>query len=218
MAVDLAAGDLFFSPGCTIRRELISVTSDRITSISDVIADRIRALRKREGLSREEVAAAARAAGAPVSCTATALGNIETGRRDQEGRRRRDVSVDELVWLAAAAGQSPLALLGERAEAFGASTVDCPRCAGERGQLESVVRADVAALGELQGLEFTHAQTAYVLAEAIDAGGGDDGAKAIPALTKELRATIKALTDLRAVHAQPPEQPDDPFDGLDEPE
>lgn len=188
--------------------------SGQITSISDVIADQIRALRKRKGLSREEIAAAARDAGAPESFTATALGNIETGRRDAQGRRRRDVSVDELLWLAAAAELPPLALLGEAAAPFGASTVDCPRCAGERGQVEVQVRREIAELGELGTLQGSHAELAYMLARRIDAALEE---RAVPALAKELRATLALL----AAEREPPsvdEPPADIDDDLSEPE
>lgn len=191
------------------------MTSDRIASISDVIADEIRALRKREGMARDELAKAAQAAGAPGTFTAVALGNIETGRRDATGRRRREVSVDELVALAAATGRSPLALLGGFAELFGATPTECQRCAGNRGDLERTVRADVADLAELDGVEATLAQTAYVLAAAIDDGGGEGG-KQLPQLAKELRATVDLIMAGRR-GIEPPDE-DDELDDLGEPD
>ena len=189
--------------------------SDWIGSISDVIADRVRDLRKREGLSREELAANARGQGLPATFTAVALGNLETGRRDADGRRRREFSVDELAALAAAAGRSPLDLLGAAAELFGAEPSTCHRCEAGRGELERTIRADVARLGEPVGVQASLAQTAYVLAEAIDAGGGEAG-KQLPQLAKELRATLELLT---AGDDDPDDADDDDGLGdLDEPE
>ncbi|MGW5647528.1 hypothetical protein [Saccharopolyspora sp. NPDC003762] len=195
------------------------MTSDRITTISDVIADAIRTARKREGMTRAELAdaATATAVGAGQRFTAAVVGYIETGRRDAAGRRRRDVTVDELVDLAAALGTTPLALLGEHAASFGADRPpECPRCTGGTGAVERAVRADVEGLGELEGAQPSLAQTAYALAAAIDAGGGEDG-KQIPALAKELRATLKVLTDARAAK-QLPDGEGDLFDGLGEPD
>jgi hypothetical protein len=44
--------------------------------------------------------------------TASVIANIETGRRDEQGRRRRDVTVDEVVALAAALEEPVASLLG----------------------------------------------------------------------------------------------------------
>jgi hypothetical protein len=44
--------------------------------------------------------------------TASVIANIESGRRDKQGRRRRHVTVEELVAFAAALQTSPLVLLG----------------------------------------------------------------------------------------------------------
>lgn len=191
------------------------MTSETTATISDVIADRIRALRKREGLGRDELAAAARAAGLPVSFTAVALGNIETGRRDQAGRRRRDVTADELLALAAAAGCSPLELLGDHAAPFAAAQARCYRCEGAQGVLEQTVRADIAALDELAGIEPSLAATAVVLAQAIDGGAGEDG-RDLTKLTKELRGTLEQLAAGRRGVVEP--EDDDDLDGLDEPD
>ncbi|MGW7414974.1 hypothetical protein [Streptomyces sp. NPDC054863] len=76
---------------------------------SDVIADQIRKHRNRLGLSREQLAAECERLGAP-DLTYAALVNIETGRRKTDGRRRRDVSVDELLVLGLALAVPPLLL------------------------------------------------------------------------------------------------------------
>lgn len=66
-----------------------------------------------------------------------------------------------------------------------------------RGSVETAVRGDIADLGDLVGIEPTLAATAFQLAKAIDDGGGEDG-RQLPALTKELRLTLKQLTDGRS--------------------
>lgn len=191
--------------------------TDRITTISDAIAEEIKATRKRAGLNRGEFAALAWEAGAPASFSAAVVGYIETGRPDKDGKRRREVTVDELVFIAKAAGTTPLGMLGEHAQLLGGDEPpECPRCAGRRGPIETQVRADVAAMAEDTELEETEpglAELAYVLAAAIDAGGPDNP---IPSLAKELRATLKALSDAMARRAAPEEG--DAFGGLGEPD
>lgn len=76
---------------------------------SDVIADQLRKHRKRLGLTREQLAEECARLGAD-QLTFAALTNIETGRRDRTGRRRREVTVDELEVLAHALAV-PLLLL-----------------------------------------------------------------------------------------------------------
>ena len=65
---------------------------------SDVVGERVRELRHRRGQSVAELAADCAAAGHP-ELTRDAIYTIESGRR-LEGRRRRTVSVDELVAFA----------------------------------------------------------------------------------------------------------------------
>lgn len=158
-----------------------------LSSLSDAIAARVRSLRASAGLGRDEVAAAARAAGAPPSLTAAALGNIETGRRDQDGRRRREVSVDELVWLATALAVPVRQLLGEHAPLFGEPTPEDP--AARCGDVEGAARRSVESLGELEDQEPALAEAAYALARKLD---GDAG-MAAAAIAKELRAHLDAL-------------------------
>jgi transcriptional regulator with XRE-family HTH domain len=68
---------------------------------SDVVARRVREVRKQRGWTAERLAAECARVGAP-HLTASVIANIESGRRDQQGRRRRDVTVDELLHLAGA--------------------------------------------------------------------------------------------------------------------
>lgn len=77
---------------------------------SDVIAGEVHRLRLKRGLNREQLAGLCREHGAPESLTAAAIANIETGRRDPSGRRRRSITVDELPFFAAALGVPPLLL------------------------------------------------------------------------------------------------------------
>lgn len=80
----------------------------------------------------------------------------------------------------------------------------------KRGPVESAVRDDISELGDLVGLEPSLAATAYRLASAVD-DDGEDG-RQLPALAKELRATLKALMDGRV------EDDDDEFGDMASPE
>lgn len=187
------------------------------TSISDRLAERIRDLRTRAGWSQEELAAAAREVGAGESMTGTVVGFMESGRR-REGRRTRLFTLDELLPLAAALEVSPLELLGaDSAELFigerSAVRVECPKCEAGAGGMERATREDIARLGDLSPLETTLVEAAYRLAAAIDEGGDP---RALPALTKELRATVQELSAGRR-RAEKPSDEDD-FGDLDDPD
>lgn len=80
------------------------------------------------------------------------------------------------------------------------------------GPVETAVREDIEAIGGLVGVEPTLAEMAYRLASDIDGGGGEDG-RLLPALNKELRATLKQLLDGR-----PAEDEDDDLADLASPE
>lgn len=64
------------------------------------------------------------------------------------------------------------------------------------GPVETAVREDIEALGDLVGVEPTLSEMAYALAREIDSGGGDDG-KLLPQLNRELRATLAQLLEGR---------------------
>jgi hypothetical protein len=187
-----------------------TVTSDRITVITGVVSAAIQAFRKREGLTRAEFAERAWELGAPADFTATVVGALETGRRSAAGRRR-EIMVDELVFLAKVMGMSPLAVLGDQAVVFTGDkpAPECARCASKEGPVLQQVRTDIETLPELAGVDPSLAQTAYVLAAAVDAGTGD--ARLLPRLTKELRATLEQI-----VASRPPEEAPDPDDDLDD--
>lgn len=78
--------------------------------LSDELGEQLLRVRRAAGLTREQVAERCAEAGWPALTTA-ALGNIETGRRDQSGRRRREATVDELVVLAYVLDVPALSLL-----------------------------------------------------------------------------------------------------------
>jgi transcriptional regulator with XRE-family HTH domain len=73
--------------------------------LSDVVGDQVRRLREGAGLTREDLAERC------GTISAAALSNLETGRRDPAGRRRREVTVDEVFLLAYALDVPPVALL-----------------------------------------------------------------------------------------------------------
>ena len=79
-------------------------------TISDLVAENVRDLRKRRGLSGSDLARRCADRGVP-ELTAAIIRNIENGRRDAAGRRRRMITVDELVALAYALDASPAHLL-----------------------------------------------------------------------------------------------------------
>lgn len=85
------------------------------TPLSDLAATRIRQLRAARGLNRD---ALAKLVGHGM--TAAAITNIETGRRSPDGARRRELTIDELSWFAAALGLRSDELLSDT----------CARCAG----------------------------------------------------------------------------------------
>ncbi|MFJ9523099.1 helix-turn-helix domain-containing protein [Kitasatospora sp. NPDC101801] len=80
-------------------------------SVSDAAAVRLKEARTRRGWTTKQLADACGAAGA-VKLTSAALSNIETGRRDSEGIRKRELSIDELVVLAVVLDIAPVHLLG----------------------------------------------------------------------------------------------------------
>ncbi|MFJ6483971.1 helix-turn-helix domain-containing protein [Streptomyces sp. NPDC091682] len=82
---------------------------------SDVVAQRVQELRKRQGLTGKELAERCRLMGAP-GMTASVIANIESGRRDLSGRRRRQVTLEEWLILAQALHVAPIHLLVQMEE------------------------------------------------------------------------------------------------------
>lgn len=85
-------------------------------TVSDEIGANVRSLRQLNGWTVADLAArCARLGGGAEKLTAAAITNVELGRRDKDGNRRRDVTVDELIALSAAFSVPPKALLPDLA-------------------------------------------------------------------------------------------------------
>jgi transcriptional regulator with XRE-family HTH domain len=112
-------------------------------TLSDVAAERVRELRKAHGWNVDALAERCAEAGRPA-LTAHVIETIESGRRTPDGRRRRDISVDELHALAAALGVQPLALLTGHEDA---GTSDA---AFVLGVAEAVIRGSADRVGALR--------------------------------------------------------------------
>lgn len=77
---------------------------------SDVVGERIRELRRLRGWTAKQLAEQCVNEGV-VEMTAPAILNIETGRRGPDGKRRRDVTIDELLALATVLSVAPDSLM-----------------------------------------------------------------------------------------------------------
>lgn len=80
------------------------------TTPSAMIAKQVRKRRADLGMNREDLAKRCADLGAP-KLTVAAITNIETGRPDAAGKRRREVSMEELVILARALRTPPILLV-----------------------------------------------------------------------------------------------------------
>lgn len=87
---------------------------------SDIAARNIKAFRALNNWTAQDLADKLAAEG-ETGLSAAVIANIETGRRDEEGRRRRDVTVDELIAFARAFGITPSSLLPELSNGEGAA-------------------------------------------------------------------------------------------------
>lgn len=175
----------FFLPGHRGDAAFAQVGQQMSERISARISAAIRDQRESQGITRDELAAAVREAGAPDSFTTAALRNVESGRRD--------TSVDELVWLAVALRVSVRDLLGEHVDLFRPEDRP-PDC----GPVESATRDAVDDLDNLAGHQLALAESGYALARQLDAGAG----MAAAAVAKELRATLKEIWDLAPPEAE----------------
>ena len=77
---------------------------------SDIIASQVRKRRRQVNMNRQQLAERCASIGAP-QITVAALTNIETGRPDKDGKRRREVTVEELLALAHALSINPVDLM-----------------------------------------------------------------------------------------------------------
>jgi transcriptional regulator with XRE-family HTH domain len=76
---------------------------------SDFVGLRIKEIRQSHGWTAKDLADRCAEVGAP-EITAAVIANIETGRRDADGRRRREVTIDETLALAYALEVPPVFL------------------------------------------------------------------------------------------------------------
>ncbi|MFS0697798.1 helix-turn-helix domain-containing protein [Streptomyces nitrosporeus] len=158
----------------------------------------VAAEREARGWEQRDLAERLTQAGRPMS--QPIVSRIESGVRR--------IDVDDLVALAVVFSISPAALL-PAAESDGAA----PRRRRRRtdpGPVELALADDIENLGDLIGMEPTHAAVAHRLARQMDGhhpvpcdecGASvyvPNDAKSIPNLARELRATVAALTEGRA--------------------
>ncbi|MFF6836020.1 helix-turn-helix domain-containing protein [Streptomyces sp. NPDC012438] len=178
--------------------------------------------RVREARSWDQAELVARLAAEGLALSQPILSRVEAGTRR--------VDVDELLALAVALGVAPSSLLPahsapEPAGPGGLRGVSVVGVvldeADPVGPVSAALADDIEQLGDLVGMEPTLAATAVRLAELVDGGRhfpceecghlvrGPVDAKTLPQLTRELRATVAALLEGRAVD-------DDDDDGLDD--
>ena len=79
-------------------------------SPSEVVAQRLKQLRRARGWSAQRLAEECARLGAP-HLSASVIANIETGRKDSAGKRRREVTVEELLIFSYALNAPTVALL-----------------------------------------------------------------------------------------------------------
>lgn len=85
------------------------MTSEGTDMPSDIVGGRVRDVRERRRWTREQLAERCTAKGA-TGITAAVIGDIETGRKTG-GKRRRLVSIEELLTLALALNVAPVHLM-----------------------------------------------------------------------------------------------------------
>lgn len=156
--------------------------------------------REGRGWEQRELAERLTQAGRPMS--QPIVSRIESGARR--------IDVDDLVALAQVFGISAAALL-PAAEEDEAVTPRARRRRNEPGPVELALTDDIENLGDLIGMEPTHAAVAHRLARQMDGhhpvpcdecGASvyvPNDAKILPNLARELRATVAALVEGRAV-------------------
>jgi transcriptional regulator with XRE-family HTH domain len=160
------------------------------------VAERIRRIRQRRGWTAEALAARCAEVGAP-EITRSVIANIETGRPDKGGRRRREVTVDELLILAYALQVPPVLLI-------------VPLDSTEKLQVTANVEMDVlAAAGWVAGDDGV---TGIYGTETVPAEGGgritsvQQRQDTTPlALLRRIGATLRRADVIRQANADHPE-------------
>ncbi|MEU4823102.1 helix-turn-helix transcriptional regulator [Actinomadura sp. NPDC023710] len=82
-----------------------------LQSPSDAVGQRIKELRKKRGWSLDDLARVCAEKSGADQLTGNVIENIEHGRKGKDGRRRRMVTVDELLVFADALDVAPIHLL-----------------------------------------------------------------------------------------------------------
>ncbi|MGA5472535.1 helix-turn-helix domain-containing protein [Streptomyces arboris] len=182
------------------RGHTVASRTYRAGAAAEHTARTVAAEREARGWEQRELAERLTQAGRPM--TQPIVSRIESGTRR--------VDVDDLVALAAVFGVSPAVLL----PAAEADETDAPRRRRRRnepGPVELALADDIENLGDLIGMEPTHAAVAHRLARQMDGhhpvpceecGASvyvPNDAKILPNLARELRATVAALVEGRAV-------------------
>lgn len=117
-------------------------------SPSDVVAQRVKEVRKRRNLTVQQLAKVCADMGAS-ELTATMIYNIESGRPDKDGNRRRQVTVDELMTLATALEVAPVHLLVPPGPGAG----DAPEAVAAKAALHVVLRDFIRGTKPLPGMD-----------------------------------------------------------------
>lgn len=142
------------------------------------------------------VAEARRARGWSRATAADALGwNAETYRSTETGNA--SITIEKLADLSRAFGMPVMTLLASPGEDAPEVVVTvtrhyCERCQGKIGQMESLVRVDLAAMEGVIGLNRGLAEQACILAAAMDLC--PDPTK-LATLSRELRQVMDTLTE-----------------------
>ncbi|MEU9657565.1 helix-turn-helix domain-containing protein [Streptomyces chartreusis] len=156
--------------------KFVDVTSDK--TVSDVVADRVRKVRRKRGLTAQQLAQRCAVAGFP-DITAQTLSNIETGRRNKEGERRRFITVEELMALAVVLEVAPVYLLVPPSPA---DDEPLPSDAQEQAALSAVWQRFIRGEAPLPGMdpqnflsEVPREEFRAVMDRIIKEGGASDG-------------------------------------------
>lgn len=115
-------------------------------SPSGVVAERLKEARRRRGWTAKQLADQCAKVGAAY-LTVSVLANIESGRPDLNGQRRRDITVDELLTLAFVLDVAPIYLLGLPTSGDAAVRVTPNRTVDDPDELLRWLRGDQALPG-----------------------------------------------------------------------
>ncbi|MDH6138429.1 transcriptional regulator with XRE-family HTH domain [Kitasatospora sp. GP30] len=180
-------------------------------SVSDAAALRLRDARTRRGWTTKQLAAACAEAGA-TKLTFAVLNNIETGRRDANGVRKRELTLDEVVALAVVLDISPIHLMGlpDDAEPGTALLLTSERTVSDRELLLDWIRGQ-RALPETDSRQFYSAAVQQMpppddkqsIAELTRSVLQDRAAELTTSFNQEMAATLEKITAAVEAGASP---------------